>query len=280
MLKVPIACLLFQAFLITPSPGNKVKTLYKEGLLCMKSGQLTAAQQCFNDVIRRDSGYTAAYLQLGTVYVLMHDLPAAKQQFLQVLQQKPAQPEAMEAMARIFFEQQQYEDVLNYTGDVSLKGLCYYNLGQHAKAISLLQKAQKEAPSDTRVLYTLGSFYFNAKDFHAAINAFELAQRKGYNMDADFHLNIGSAYLQVKQTEKGLQHLELCLVQRPEDAQALQALGHTYFTAENYNKAITYWKRLSALQPTNAFARFMLGKSYIGNGEITKGEKICDEAFN
>ena len=86
MLKVPIVCLLFQAFFITPSafvsPGNtvkalysnKAKALYKEGMLCIKSGRLNAAEQCFSAAIRKDSGFTAAYLQLGNVYVLMHDL--------------------------------------------------------------------------------------------------------------------------------------------------------------------------------------------------------------
>ena len=73
MVKIPIACLLFQAFFITSSaialPGNKVKALYKEGMLFKKSGQLSAAQQCFREV----------------------------------LEQEPAHPEALEAMAGVFF---------------------------------------------------------------------------------------------------------------------------------------------------------------------------------
>ena len=60
----------------------------------------------------------------------------------------------------------------------------------------------------------------------------------------------------------------------------LQALAHNYYCSSNYGKAITYWNRLLSLQPANAFARFMLGKSYIGNGEPAKGEVLCDNAFN
>ncbi|WP_089783165.1 tetratricopeptide repeat protein [Chitinophaga sp. YR573] len=300
MLKVPILCLLFQAFFITPSafvsPGNKVnalysnkaKALYKEGMLCIKSGRLSAAEQCFSAAIRKDSGFTAAYLQLGNVYVLMHDLPAAKQQFRQVLQQAPTQPEALSSLANIFFEQQDYEDALNYAEQACqagvsqmtrLKALCYYKQGQQKKAISILLEAQKETPADAGITYTLAGFYFNTKNFPAAVTAFELAAAKGYPANADFHLNTGTSYLQIKQTEIGIRHLEACLTLRPDDTQALQALAHNYYSSNNYGKAIIYWNRLLSLQPANAFARFMLGKSYIGNGESAKGEVLCDNAL-
>jgi len=292
MVKLPIACLLFQAFFITSSaiafPGNKVKALYKEGMLYKKSGRLTDAQQCFSAAIRQDSGFTSAYLQLGNVYVLMHDLPAAKQQFRVVLQQQPAHAAALEAMAGIFYEQEEYEDALNYAEQARLagidqmnrlKGLCYYRQGQTSKAINTLLTAQKETPADAAISYTLGSIYFNIKDFDAAVAAFEQARIKGYPADADLCLNIGTACLMVRQTDKGIRYLESCLLQRPGEAKALQALGHAYYVYGNYSKAIIQWNRLLLLQPGNAFARFMLGKSYIGNGEISKGEECCDNAI-
>lgn len=293
MVKIPIACLLFQAFFITSAaitfPGNKVKALYKEGMLYKKSGRLTDAQQCFSAAIRQDSGFTAAYLQLGNVYILMHDLSAAKQQFREVLQQEPSHAAALEALAGIFFEQEEYEDALNYAEQARLagvdqmnrlKGLCYYKQGQPHKAIITLLTAQKETPADAAISYTLGGIYFNIKDFDAAVGAFEQARIKGYPADADLCLNIGTACLQVKQTEKGIRYLESCLIQRPEEVKALQALGHIYYANGNYAKAIIQWNRLLLLQPGNAFARFMLGKSYIGNGEISKGENLCDRSTN
>jgi tetratricopeptide (TPR) repeat protein len=257
MVKIPIACLLFQAFFITSSaialPGNKVKALYKEGMLFKKSGQLSAAQQCFREV----------------------------------LEQEPAHPEALEAMAGVFFEEEAYEDALNYAEQARLagvdqmnclKGLCYYKQGQINKAINALLTAQKEAPSDAGISYTLAGIYFNIKDFDAAVGSFEQARIKGYPMDADFCLNLGAAYLHIKQPDKGIRYLELCLAQRTGEVRALQTLGHAYYANGNYTKAIVYWNQLLLLQPDNGFARFMLGKSYIGNGEISKGEELCDKA--
>ena len=293
MVKIPIACLLFQAFFITSPafafPGSKVKALYKEGMLYKKSGRLIAAQHCFNAAIQHDSGFTAAYLQLGNVYVLMHDLPAAKLQFREVLQQEPGHTEALETMAGIFYEEEAYEDALNYAEQARLagagqmnrlKGLCYYKQGQTHKAIITLLTAQKESPADGAISYTLAGIYFNDKDFSSAAAAFEQARIKGYPVDADFYLNIGTAYLQIRQTNKGIHYLELSLAQQPENAKVLQALGHAYYANGNYSKAVIQWNRLLLLQPDNAFVRFMLGKSYIGNGEISKGEELCDDATN
>lgn len=259
MVKIPIACLLFQAFFITSSaialPGNKVKALYKEGMLYKKSGQLSAAQQCFREVLEKE----------------------------------PAHAEALGAMAGIFFEEQAYEDALNYAeqahlagveGMNCLKGLCYYKQGQINKAINILLTAQKQRPSDAGVSYTLAGIYFNIKDFDAAVGAFEQARIKGYQADADFCLNLGTAYLQIKQADKGIKYLELCLAQRPGETKALQTLGHAYYANGSYGKAVTQWNQLLLLQPDNAFARFMLGKSYIGNGEISKGEELCDKAIH
>ncbi|WP_177230441.1 tetratricopeptide repeat protein [Chitinophaga sp. CF118] len=284
-------CLLFQAFFFTASaiafPGSKAKALYKEGVFCIKSGQLMAAQQYFSAAISVDSGFTAAYLQLGNVYVLMHDLPSAQKQFRKVLQQEPANTEALETMANIFFEQNDYESALNYIEQAELsgadllnrlKGLCYYKQGLYDKAIVVLLDAQKETPADADICYTLAGIYFNIKDFPKAVAAFEQARINGHPTDADFYLNIGTACLQTKQTDKGIDYLEACLSRRPGDPKALQALAHTHYTSGNYSKAIVQWNKLLFLQPGNAFARFMLGKAYIGNGEIAKGEALCDKA--
>jgi tetratricopeptide (TPR) repeat protein len=256
MVKIPIACLLF--FITSPVitfPGNKVKALYKEGMMYKKSGRLTDAKQCFTKVLQQEPDYTGALV----------------------------------AMAGIFFEQEEYEDALNYVEQAQLAGadqmdhlkaLCYYKQGETGKAITALIYAQKQSPDDAAISYTLAGIYFNTKDFPSAVAAFEQARIKGYPADADLCLNLGTACLQIKQTDKGIRYLESCLIQRPGETKALQALGHTYYTNGNYSKAIVQWSRLLVLQPNNAFVRFMLGKSYIGNGDILKGEELCDNSIN
>lgn len=127
--------------------------------------------------------------------------------------------------------------------------------------------------------YAVGVLYFNTKDFHNAAGAFEKAGQKGYPVDADYHLNLGVSYLHIRQPEKGIKHLELSLAARKNDPRPMQALAHHLYLSGNYPAAINYWDRLLRIQPENAFAMFMLGKSYIGNGEAARGEELCDRAL-
>ncbi|MEV4883530.1 hypothetical protein MRBLMN1_002034 [Chitinophaga ginsengisegetis] len=58
-----------------------------------------------------------------------------------------------------------------------------------------------------------------------------------------------------------------------------QHLAHDLYERKLFKQAIVQWKKVLHLQPTNAFAMFMLGKSYMGAGEQEKGEHLCDEAI-
>lgn len=140
MVKVPIACLLLQTFLLASSafasPGDKVKALYNEGIQNKRSGRLAAAQLCFSAVIRQDSSFTAAYLELGDVYLLQHNLSAAKAQYQEVLTREPDNTDAMSALADVFLE---------------------------------LLEAQCITPTDPEMLYTLAGFYYRNRLYDQAV---------------------------------------------------------------------------------------------------------------
>ncbi|WP_089894721.1 tetratricopeptide repeat protein [Chitinophaga arvensicola] len=55
--------------------------------------------------------------------------------------------------------------------------------------------------------------------------------------------------------------------------------AHDFYGRGLFKKAIIQWKKVLHLQPDNAFAMFMLGKSYMGAGEKEKGEYLCDQAI-
>lgn len=65
----------------------------------------------------------------------------------------------------------------------------------------------------------------------------------------------------------------LCAVTRYQDQ------AHELYDKGLFKRAIVQWKKVLHLQPTNAFAMFMLGKSYMGAGEQEKGEALCDQAI-
>lgn len=58
-----------------------------------------------------------------------------------------------------------------------------------------------------------------------------------------------------------------------------QRLAHDLYDKGLFKRAIVQWKKVLYLQPTNGFAMFMLGKSYMGAGEQEKGKALCDKAI-
>ncbi|WP_147323425.1 tetratricopeptide repeat protein [Chitinophaga silvatica] len=61
-------------------------------------------------------------------------------------------------------------------------------------------------------------------------------------------------------------------------ASQYQQLAHDLYSKGFFKKAIVQWKKVLDLQPCNAFAMFMLGKSYMGVGKFKKGTALCDQA--
>lgn len=116
------------------------------------------------------------------------------------------------------------------------------------------------------------------KRFHAAIqhdNAFTAA-----------YLELGQVYALMENYRQSIYYYQQLLKTggtentSPEDLQVIHELGHVYYYEGNYKAAVALWTKLLSLQPQNYFAMFMLGKSYIGSGEQTKGEELCDKAVD
>lgn len=88
----------------------------------------------------------------------------------------------------------------------------------------------------------------------------------------------GCCYYKLGQRAQAKVYLQACLQRQPTQAEALQAMAHICYDEASYRQAVLYWERLLQLQPQNKYVKFMLGKSYIGEGEKEKGNILCDEA--
>lgn len=194
-----------------------------------------------------------------------------------------------------------------------MMGLCYYHLDHAEEAILHLQKALHEEPDNPAVpykiaqvlalkeryaesieyyhaslridstqanlFYELAMMYYNMANFKHAAGAFEKANVLGRPADADYYFNLGNACLRQSETEEGIRHLKSALTLRPKDMRIMLSLANAYYKKQDYTNAVTQWNIILALQPMNAFAMFMLGKSYMGAGEVMKGQQICDQAL-
>lgn len=150
--------------------------------------------------------------------------------------------------------------------------------GGDSSFLQTLKAAIDKNPGEPLYYYALGVIYFNSRQFEDAVTAFEQAGDKGYKRDADYYLHLGTACMHMKQVSKGIRYLQYCLELRPKDTVAIQAIAQSSYQSGDYQQAILYWQQLLTIQPQNAFAMFMLGKSYISHGDTKIGEGWCDKA--
>ena len=266
---------------------DKSRQLLREGLALKKSGQLLAARERFLAAIQADTTCAAAYSELGDIYFAGKDYKLALQYSSRAKQ-------------------------LGITAATQVIGLSYYHLQQYDNALEVLQDAVNEHPENGLLLqrlaqiqgqlgnyresihyyqqelavdsthaeswYQLGMMYFNDADFPAASKAFDKAILHGCDQQALFCLHAGVAAMQCGQLDKSIQLLTKARHLEPDNEQVLFNLAHATYRKANYPAAVNAWTAVLKHQPGNAFALFMLGKSYMGAGEQEKGEKLCDQA--
>ncbi|WP_217607317.1 tetratricopeptide repeat protein [Chitinophaga sp. GbtcB8] len=153
-------------------------------------------------------------------------------------------------------------------------------------AVFTVQLAIAHPKDKARALYKEGLVLKRSGKLDAALKFFHAAiiQDKNYT---PAYLELGQIYALMENYRQSTYYYQQISkldstsnVTSPEDLQVLHDLGHVYYYEGNYKAAVVLWNRMLALQPQNYFAMFMLGKSYIGSGELQKGEELCDKAVN
>src|SRR5207253_11408015 len=91
--------------------------------------------------------------------------------------------------------------------------------------------------------------------------------------------NLGNAYINAGQNEKGLAILNEVLKKKPEDPELLFQVAQASYRAAKYQDAIDLWDRVLEQDKSNAEALYMIGLCYQKKGEKEKGQQLCDRAI-
>ncbi|HVI44307.1 MAG TPA: tetratricopeptide repeat protein [Chitinophaga sp.] len=237
-----------------PVTYDKARLLYKEGMVFRQSGKNDAARQRFIAAIEADNAFTAAYSELSNLY----------------------------------FEQESYASALLYSRKAkqlgapcmnSLIGQCCYHMGDYENALESLLEARDEEPENKEILYLLAKVHTLLGNYRESIHCY----KEDLRMDST-HKNawyeLGVMFFNAQDFSAAVASFEkAAALGRSEDSSFLYNLAHALYSKGSFASAIIQWEKLLYLQPENAFAMFMLGKSYIGAGEEQKGLKLCDKAM-
>jgi len=155
----------------------------------------------------------------------------------------------------------------------------YADMMNYKQAIPYFEKAVALDPANNRWLYEIGLIYYAMHEDKLSLKYILDAAEKGYKRDNDYLENLGIAYLNVGQTDQGLNILKEALVRRPSDMNLLNMIAEANYDAKRFQDAISYWDQVLTLDKENASALFMIGMSYQKKGEKEKGMALCDKAI-
>ncbi len=155
----------------------------------------------------------------------------------------------------------------------------YADMMNYKQAMPYFEKALALDPANTRWMYETGLMYYAMRDDKASLKYLLMAAEKGYKRDNEYLENLAIAYLNNKQTDKGLEILGESLKRRPSDVNLLNMVAEANYEAGRFDEAITYYDQIFGMDKEDASALFMIGMSYQKKGDKQKGQAICDRAI-
>jgi len=193
-------------------------------------------------------------------------------------------------MAKSYYEMENYGEAIKYC-ELAFKdepqraeipyiaARAFVDMSNYKRAAGCFEQAIERDSSNATWMYEAGLTYYAVPDDKKAIYWFERAAAKGYKRTNDFIENLGNAYLNAGNFEKGASLLQEVLQRKPGDQELLYNIGDAYYRAGKYQEAINHWDQVLALDKQNASALYMIGMAYQKKGEKEKGQQLCDRAI-
>jgi tetratricopeptide (TPR) repeat protein len=195
----------------------------------------------------------------------------AIEQYKLALRQNPKNTFALYNLAVVYQDQGKndqaenlYLDVLKITEDtfsrINLAGI-HYDKGNQNEAFQHLAIAAEKNPDSAHPMSVLGEY----KEREGKLAGAEQNYLKALNIDnrhALSHYRLGRLHLKREKFSKGLEHLKQAIDLEGENPTYLEALGAEYERLGDYLEAVSFYERVSVLEPDRLEILVKLGDLY------------------
>jgi len=158
----------------------------------------------------------------------------------------------------------------------------YADMMNYKQCIPYFQKAIALAPTQNYWIYEMSLIYYAMNDDKNSLKYMLEAGDKGYKKDNDYMENLGIAYLNVGDLDKGVGMLNEILKKKPSDLNILGMIADAYYGKGKFDDAMDYWDRMLGVDKENYSALYMIGMCYQKKGgkeNTEKGVRLCDTAI-
>jgi TolB-like protein/class 3 adenylate cyclase/tetratricopeptide (TPR) repeat protein len=252
----------------------------------------------YEDAIKKDSNYAAAYAGLADTYLTLYDyelMPIeestskAKDAAQRALRINPMLAEAHNSLAHINLHEWKWESAeKGFQHAIELDpayvlahhwyALCLTAIGKPDEAVNQMKKARELDPLSTRINADLGMAYLSAGKYDEAIqqekNTLELNPRA-----SGAYWIRGMAFQQKKMFGEAINDYQHALELSPEDQNYLAALGHVYASSGNITGARNLLDSLFMLTKKEHVSPFFIALVYTGLNDKDKALEWLQKAY-
>jgi tetratricopeptide (TPR) repeat protein len=182
----------------TRQPNAKARKQFERGKFLSKQGSLEKAVICFQEAVRQQPDYVAAYNQLGNVLQALDKTDKAMTAYEKILQINPNVPEAHCNLGNIWQIQGKFKEAMAaYQQALQIKPnftLAHLNLakllvaeGQMGDAENHYQQAQNLEPNNSEVYFHYGNCLKQQGKIEEAIDCFRAALKLQPNYVEAYH---------------------------------------------------------------------------------------------
>jgi tetratricopeptide (TPR) repeat protein len=178
-------------------PGSaqaELRASFQKAVELQSAGKLDEAEAAYKAILEKVPDVPEVYQNLGAVYALKKDFPAAEAALLKALELRPDSADTATQLAKL-----------------------YHDNGQPEKAMEIMTKSAGANPTDAKAQFNQGIFLLNANKNEEATAAFEAAVKADPNM-AEAYYRLGALMVGQGKIPEAIQHLEKYLSMNPTDA--------------------------------------------------------------
>jgi tetratricopeptide (TPR) repeat protein len=178
-------------------PGSaqaELRASFQKAVELQSAGKLDEAETAYKAILEKTPDVPEVHQNLGGVYALRKDFPAAEAALLKALELRPDSADIATQLAKVYQES-----------------------GQPEKAMAIMAKSAGANPTDAKAQFNQGIFLLNANKNEEAIAAFESAIKADPNL-AEAYFRLGALMIGQGKIPEAIAHLEKYLALAPADA--------------------------------------------------------------
>ncbi|MEM9154812.1 MAG: tetratricopeptide repeat protein [Cyanobacteria bacterium P01_F01_bin.33] len=248
------------------------------GIQHYQSGQLSEAEDCFQNMLRSQPDDPNLWHSLGVISFQLGHYSTAIERLNCAIALNPKRHNSYDTLGSIYLKQKKWNEAIacfqtlaqlqsnRASAHVKL-GNAYHLQGKTEKAIASYQSALKLQPDSAKIYAKLGLFYRERGNFEEAIAAHKHAlelQPDSYPI----HTNLGNIYQEIGKSEEAVTSCKRVLQLKPDFYPAHANLGTVLKHQGKLDEAIAHYQQALKLQPDFPPAHYNLGSAYQELGKL------------